>query len=84
MSKLSDTFVRKVFGRKDENRCRNITAVRPCKIIQQKILLEVEHFFSIYKDLEHKRTQVLGWKDRETAHEVIRAIHQRDVENKTS
>jgi inorganic pyrophosphatase len=40
------------------------------------VLLEVEHFFSVYKDMEGKRTQVLGWKDRDTAQEIIRASHQ--------
>jgi len=60
------------------------SSIQSYKDIQQQILLEVEHFFSIYKDLEHKRTQVLGWKDRETAHEVIRSSHQRYLENKTS
>jgi inorganic pyrophosphatase len=33
--------------------------------------------FSIYKDLEGKRTKVLGWKDRESAHEIILASHAR-------
>jgi inorganic pyrophosphatase len=41
------------------------------------ILLEVEHFFATYKDLEDKKTQVLGWKDRQAAHEVIQLSHAR-------
>lgn len=45
--------------------------------IQPHVLREVEHFFSIYKDLEGKRTKVLGWKDRDAAHEIIRVSHQR-------
>ena len=45
--------------------------------VQPHILLEVEHFFSIYKDLEGKRTKVLGWKDRQTAHEIIQRSHKR-------
>ncbi|MBW4027300.1 inorganic diphosphatase [Acidipila rosea] len=45
--------------------------------VPSHILREVVHFFSIYKDLEGKRTQVLGWKDRQTAHEVILASHER-------
>jgi inorganic pyrophosphatase len=45
--------------------------------VQPHILLEVEHFFSIYKDLEGKRTKVLGWKDRNAAHEMIQSCHQR-------
>lgn len=45
--------------------------------IQPHILREIEHFFSIYKDLEGKRTQVLGWKDRETAYASIRSSQER-------
>lgn len=45
--------------------------------VQPHILREVEHFFSIYKDLEGKRTQVLGWKDREAAHQIIQRSHKR-------
>jgi inorganic pyrophosphatase len=45
--------------------------------VQPHILREVEHFFSIYKDLEGKRTKVLGWKDLDAAHAIIQASHQR-------
>lgn len=44
--------------------------------IQAQILLEVAHFFSIYKDLEGKRAEVLGWKNRQTAHETIQTGHK--------
>jgi inorganic pyrophosphatase len=53
------------------SRIHNYTEVQP------HVLREVEHFFSIYKDLEGKRTTVLGWKDREAAYEIIKASHQR-------
>ena len=45
--------------------------------VMPHILREIEHFFSVYKSLEGKRTQVLGWKDRESAYEAIRASHER-------
>lgn len=45
------------------------------------VLLEVEHFFSIYKDLEGKRTKVLGWKDRDAARKIILTSHQRYMEH---
>lgn len=47
--------------------------------VQPHILREVEHFFSIYKDLEGKRTKVLGWKDRQAAHEIIQSSHARFI-----
>jgi hypothetical protein len=31
------------------------------------LLKEIEHFFSIYKELEEKKTAVEGWKNREAA-----------------
>jgi inorganic pyrophosphatase len=34
-------------------------------------LKEVEHFFTIYKDLEHVRVQPLGWEGAAEAREVI-------------
>ena len=37
----------------------------------QHFLREVEHFFAIYKDLEGKRVQVLGWEKSEVAMRVI-------------
>ena len=36
-------------------------------------LVEIEHFFQTYKMLENKATDVVGWRDRERAHEVLRA-----------
>src|SRR5580658_2293290 len=45
--------------------------------VQPHIMLEIAHFFSIYKDLEGKRTEALGWKSRETAYEVIDTAHSR-------
>ena len=53
------------------------SAIQDYKQIQPHVLREVEHFFSIYKDLEGKRTKVLGWKDRDAAHEIIRVSNER-------
>lgn len=39
--------------------------------VYSHILREVEHFFSIYKDLEGKRTKTVAWHDAETARRVI-------------
>jgi inorganic pyrophosphatase len=40
--------------------------------IPQHYLKEVEHFFHIYKDLEGKRVQTVGWEKSEAAMRVIR------------
>jgi inorganic pyrophosphatase len=45
--------------------------------VQPHILLEIAHFFSIYKDLEGKRTEALGWKDRQAGYQVIEVAHKR-------
>jgi inorganic pyrophosphatase len=38
---------------------------------------EIEHFFSIYKDLEQKAVKVRGWFSREDAIEEIKASRER-------
>ena len=39
--------------------------------IYPHVMKEISHFFSVYKDLEGKRTQMLGWKDATAARAVI-------------
>ena len=41
------------------------------------LLKEIEHFFSIYKDLEEKKTGVEGWEDRDAAMKAIRESQKR-------
>lgn len=36
-------------------------------------LVEIEHFFESYKALEDKAVDVVGWRDRDAAHDVLRA-----------
>jgi inorganic pyrophosphatase len=40
--------------------------------VPQHQLREIEHFFSIYKYLEDKRTEIAGWGDAEEARKIIR------------
>ena len=47
------------------NEIRQLSQVRP------HFLREVEHFFHIYKELEGKTVETLGWEDREAAFTVI-------------
>ena len=35
------------------------------------LLLEIEHFFSVYKELEAKTTRISGWQDAEQARAMI-------------
>jgi len=45
-------------------------------------LVEIEHFFETYKLLEDKTVEVLGWRDRDRAHEILRtdrAIWERET-----
>ncbi len=41
------------------------------------LLKEIEHFFSIYKELEKKKTGIEGWEDREQAVKIIKASQLR-------
>jgi inorganic pyrophosphatase len=48
--------------------------------IQPHILKEIEHFFSVYKALEGKQTEVLGWSGVAEAKAMIESCHARFVE----
>ncbi len=39
------------------------------------LLKELEHFFSVYKDLEEKKTAALGWRPASEAFEIIAAAY---------
>ncbi len=39
--------------------------------VPQHLLKEIEHFFTIYKDLEQKKTGVEGWQSRDSAIQII-------------
>ncbi len=41
------------------------------------LLREIEHFFSVYKDLEDKQTGVEGWHPLDTALKIIRTSQNR-------
>lgn len=41
------------------------------------LLKEIEHFFSIYKDLEDKKTGVDGWADLRAARNIIKEARER-------
>lgn len=40
-------------------------------------LREIEHFFTIYKELEGKRTEMHGWRGPREAREIIRRARER-------
>src|SRR5512142_2927446 len=44
------------------------------------VLREIEHFFTIYKELEGKRTEMRGWHGPRQAREVIRVSRDRYLE----
>jgi len=45
--------------------------------LPQHYLLEVSHFFGIYKDLEGKRIEILGWGDAADARKIVAASAKR-------
>ena len=46
------------------------------------ILKEIEHFFTIYKSLEGKRVQTMGWETAGEAHKVIENCRKRFEEKR--
>jgi len=46
------------------------------KDVPPHLLIEIEHFFDVYKELERKKTAVEGWEDAESALKVIRRAQE--------
>ncbi len=46
--------------------------MRDVKDLPSHLLKELEHFFSVYKELEGKETKVLEWKGAKAAHQAVR------------
>jgi inorganic pyrophosphatase len=59
----------------DHKTIRNYTDVYP------HLLHEIEHFFSVYKELEGKRTEIGGWRSLAQAHQTINESRRRFKEN---
>lgn len=47
------------------------------------VLREIEHFFSIYKELEGKQTQIVGWRDASRARAIVNESRQRYIEKES-
>lgn len=43
------------------------------------LLLEIQHFFTVYKELEAKTSKVLGWEDSKRAREIVTESQERFV-----
>ena len=61
----------------------NWNYIRDLLDVPPHLLKEIEHFFSIYKELEEKKTGVEGWADRIRAIEIIKESQRRYQENAT-
>jgi len=46
------------------------------KDVPPHLLIEIEHFFDVYKELERKKTAVEGWEDAVSAFKVIRQAQE--------
>jgi inorganic pyrophosphatase len=49
--------------------------------LPEQLKLEIPHFFSVYKDLEHKEVEVGGWKTREEAEATIAQARELQLEH---
>lgn len=50
---------------------------RTLESVSSHLLREIEHFFRVYKDLERKEVEVMGWVDLEQTYRVIIDSHKR-------
>jgi len=57
--------------------------VRDYDELYPNVTLEIEHFFTIYKELEAKTTRIAGWQDAEHARNVISASQERFAKKQT-
>ena len=48
------------------------------------LLLEIEHFFSVYKELEAKRTRIKGWEDAMSARRIVTESQERYLKHDKS
>jgi len=46
-----------------------------------QLLIEVEHFFNVYKELEHKPVETDGWRHRAEAQETLDAARRREEDH---
>lgn len=51
--------------------------IRSLADVPPHLLKEIEHFFSVYKALEEKKTGVEGWEDRDAALKIIEESRKR-------
>jgi inorganic pyrophosphatase len=49
--------------------------------LPQQLLIEVEHFFNVYKELEGKPVETDGWRPRAEAQETIDAALRREEDH---
>jgi inorganic pyrophosphatase len=47
--------------------------------IYPHVLREIEHFFTIYKELEAKTTRIVGWQDAARARTIVTESQERYV-----
>ncbi|MCF6093495.1 inorganic diphosphatase [Microaerobacter geothermalis] len=50
--------------------------------VSPHILKEIAHFFQVYKDLENKKTEIVGWEGPEKAAQLIEECLARYQQNK--
>jgi len=51
--------------------------IKTLKEVPPHLLKEIEHFFTVYKDLEQKKTKIEGWRDQKFALKVIEQSKKR-------
>jgi inorganic pyrophosphatase len=63
----------KILGVQSKNpRFDNIKDIKDIIALHEHSLKEIAHFFQIYKELQGKKVEILGWEDSQFAKEEIR------------
>jgi inorganic pyrophosphatase len=56
------------------------STVKSLDELPEQLQLEIQHFFSVYKDLEHKHVEIGGWRSLEQAREAIEQARERELQ----
>lgn len=51
--------------------------IKSLEQVPNHLLIEIEHFFKIYKELEKKKTGVEGWEGKESAIKIIKQAREK-------
>lgn len=67
----------KILGVQDKNpRLKDIKDIKDIEALNGHLLKEIAHFFKVYKDLQGKEVEIVGWEDAGKAKKEVRRAEE--------